>query len=341
MTRRKAYTGVRRTNFHNPAHVSGMGDRVFRGFQCLNKECTNFIFEREDRLNDFADFSIECTSCGYRHATGEIARLYDYELVQIEDGRLLDEGAFTILHDDYLKESGRFKYCVLCGALKPLECFGLHASRASKRQGECSLCKQVYNSIKNGTRLVEQHREASQKRRLYVQFGPTPKLDFEALYRRFDSRCFKCGCDLSADLEADSGEAKLGNLDHTLPVYLLWPATSENATLLCRQHNAAKAERWPGAYYSDEELRRLSALTGIDYRLLAGPAVFNPGAVNMLRDGGFVEGLFAKFARYPNELLHLRNRILEATAFDFLDAAANLSPDWRRQADGRRGSKAS
>lgn len=263
MARRASYTEVKRKNFHNPAHVSGMGDRVFRGFQCLNKECTNFIFVREDELT--ADFSIKCEKCGYEHAAGESFRIYDYDLLR--EGTKVEEGPFEILHDDYLKEAQRFKYCIICGALKPLERFGRHGSRASGRQGECVLCKNVYNSIKNQTRLVEQHREASQKRRLYTQFEEPQKLDIAAIYGRFECRCFKCGIDLSDDL---GGEVlnKVGNLDHTLPVFYLWPLTTNNATLLCRDHNGEKAEKWPGAFYSDQELRRLAALTGIEYRLM-------------------------------------------------------------------------
>ena len=53
MARRQSYTRVVRSNFQNPDHVKGMGDRVFRGFQCLNKDCTNFIFVREDGLGGF------------------------------------------------------------------------------------------------------------------------------------------------------------------------------------------------------------------------------------------------------------------------------------------------
>lgn len=148
-------------------------------------------------------------------------------------------------------------------------------------------------------------------------------------------RCFKCGVDLSGDLSGDVPQ-KLGNLDHTLPVYYLWPLTTNNATLLCRDHNREKAEKWPGAFYTVQELRKLSALTGIDYRLMAGDPVFNPETLDWLKNPEFIEALFEKFALYPNELLRLRNRILERTGFDFLNTAARISPDWRRAADALR-----
>lgn len=330
MARRAAYTKIKRKNFAQPVHVAGMGDKVFRGFQCLSKDCTNFIFVSDEDIGP--DFSLSCPACKFTHAAGEVVTLYDYELVDERDESIVETGAFEILHDDYLAEADRFKYCIVCGALKPLELFDRHNARKSGRQGECNLCKQVYNSIKNQTRLVEQHREASQKRRLYTQFEDPSKLNIAAIYERFGNCCFKCGTDLQADLGGEIAK-KLGNLDHTLPVYYLWPLTTDNATLLCSRHNGEKAEKWPGAYYSDAELKKLAALTGIEYKLLAGAPVFNPQALGELKAPAFVEKLFEKFARYPDELLRLRNRIKAATAFDFLENAPKLSPAWKAKAD--------
>jgi len=333
MARRAAYTKVERKNFSRPAHVQGMGDKLWRGFQCLNPECTNPIVVKDEEIT--GDFSITCDRCGFIHQAGEVRKVYDYELIDKRDGSVIEAGPFDILHDDYINEAQRLKYCIICGALKPIELFDIHNARpGTGRQGECNLCKQVYNSIKNQTRTVDQHREASQKRRLYTQFE-AGKIDLEAIYGRFDRCCFKCGRDLADDLKAGGG-AKSGNLDHTLPVFWLWPLSTDNATLLCRQHNGEKAEKWPSAFYNDDELRRLSALTGIDYRVLAGRPFFNPEALDHLQKGDFVEALFEKFARYPEELLRLRNRVLAATGFDFLTSSARLSGAWRERADAMR-----
>ena len=307
-----------------------MGDKLWRGFQCLNPECTNDIVVRDDEVT--ADFHIVCQRCGFEHQAGEVLKLYDYELLDRRDGSSIESGPFEILHDDYLGEATRLKYCIICSALKPLDLFDVHNARpGTGRQGECNLCKQVYNGIKNQTRTADQHREASQNRRLYTQFA-AGKIDLAAIYERFEGRCFKCGKDLTADIAAGQG-AKAGNLDHTLPVYYLWPLTTQNATLLCREHNGEKAEKWPSAFYSDPELRRLAALTGIPYRELAGAPYFNPEALARLKEDGFVERLFEKFARYPEELLRLRNRVLAATGSDFLSAAKALSDAWRERAD--------
>ncbi|MCR6650024.1 MAG: hypothetical protein NVV73_00375 [Cellvibrionaceae bacterium] len=296
----------------------------------MNKECKNLIFVQVERIDP--DFEYICDKCGFEHKAGETTTLYNYELIDERDKSLIEAGSFQLLHDDYVGESKEYKYCIVCGALKPFELFDVHGSRQTGRQGECRLCKQVYNGIKNQTRLTEQHREASQKRRLYTHFEDREKMDVAIIYARFGNCCFKCGTDLSSDLTAGAAK-KEGNLDHTLPVFYLWPLTTDSATLLCREHNGEKAEKWPGAYYTDAELRRLSALTGIEHRLMAGAPRFNPIALAKLRDAAFIESLFEKFARYPHELLRLRNRILAETGFDFLDINANISPEWRRRAD--------
>lgn len=327
MARRPTYTEFERTNFSNPDHVE---DKTFRGFQCLNKECKNFLFIKTETIDP--DFEYTCDVCGFVHKAGETTELYDYTLTDKRDGSTIQQGCFEILHDDYVGESKEYKYCIICGTLKPFELFGVHRSRRTGRQGECRICKQVYNSIKNQTRLVEQHREASQKRRLYTHFEEREKMDIAAIYERFGNQCFKCGIDLASDLAAGVAK-KEGNLDHTLPVFYLWPLTTNNATLLCREHNGEKAEKWPSVYYSDAELRRLSALTAIEYSELSGEPIFNPDALKTLEDPSFVEALFEKFARHPDELLRLRNRILRETGFDFLDTSAKISPDWKLQAD--------
>lgn len=206
MARRTAYTKVKRLNFSNPDHVKGMGDKTFRGFQCLNKECKNLIFVQVERIDP--DFEYICDKCGFEHKAGETTTLYNYELIDERDKSLIEAGSFQLLHDDYVGESKEYKYCIVCGALKPFELFDVHGSRQTGRQGECRLCKQVYNGIKNQTRLTEQHREASQKRRLYTHFEDREKMDVAIIYARFGNCCFKCGTDLSSDLTAGAAKKK-------------------------------------------------------------------------------------------------------------------------------------
>jgi hypothetical protein len=332
MGRRKAYTEVRKENQIRAEHVKGMGDVVFKGFQCLNPQCTQFIFVRKEDISEF--FEIPCPSCGFLHKYGDESRFYDYKLVDLRDESVIREGTFAILHDDYVEEAGEFKYCIICNTLKPLELFDRHSPRKSKRQGECRLCKAVYNDLKNPTRTPDQHREAAQKRRLYVELTGGAKIDSKLIYQRFGYRCFKCNADLSDDV-LQSPIRRVGNLDHTLPAKYLWPLTSDNATLLCSRHNGEKAEKWPREFYSDEELKRLVGKTGIAYDLLAGSPVYNPDALGKLREAAFVDTLLAKYAAYMDEMILVRNRILRATDFDMFAVSETLSGTWIEEADRR------
>ena len=329
MARRSPYSKVNKTNQIRADHVKGMGDVVFKGFQCLNPYCTEYIFERQDRIGE--DFSIECPSCGYIHESGKETKFYDYSMdVNDENGVPISvaSGEFTIYHDDYIAEAKQYKYCIVCNSMKPLECFDLHSSRASGRQGECRLCKKAYNEIKNGTRLSDQHREAAQKRRLLLDIAGSPKINSREIEARYSSKCFCCGKDLSGVV--DKVEKPL---DHTLPVYYLWPLSTENATLLCRECNGNKSGAWPSAFYDDPHLRRLAILTGFDYDLLSGEPQYNPVAIEALHDPDKVDALFVKFAAYMPEVIKLRNRILRDTGYDFFSVSKTISEAYIRQAN--------
>lgn len=332
MARRAAYTKVEKSNRVVSKFAKGNGDVLFRGFHCLNPDCDEFIFVRDEAIGE--DFKIVCPTCKFEHRAGETSVFFDYELRDKQTKKSIETGLFEVLHDDYIGEAKGFKYCVLCSTLKPLELFDRHSARKTERQSECNLCKQLYNSIKNQTRLADQHREASQKRRLYTDLTETRRIDIAAIYKKYDNKCFKCGVDLSRDRAG--GKADLaGNLDHTLPVKLLWPLTTDNATLLCKEHNGEKAEKWPSEYYSDAELRKLAPLVGIDYRILKGKPVYNPSAIEKLKNPSSVEALFIKYAAYSDELIGLRNRILKATGFDFFKTWNKISKDWVSKANDR------
>jgi len=308
-----------------------MGDVAFLGFQCLNYQCTTFISIPEV---DFSEgFSIVCPDCGYVMEDGSATKFFDYELVERNPdtrgvARLIETGTFEVEHKEYIEASLRYKYCLLCNTLKPLEAFGNHSARVTGRQGECTVCKNLYNAIKNQTRVPDQHREASQKRRLYIDVaGASEKLDTKTIFSRFGGKCFKCG-ELLVD---ESGHPIPGahQLDHTLPAYYLWPMTTDNATLLCRKHNNEKSGSWPSAYYSRTELRALSAKTGIDYDVLSGAPAINPDAITYLSDPGHVLDLLSKYAPYMNEIIKLRNRILTTAEFDFFESVeGQIAQHW-------------
>jgi len=325
MTRRKPYTKVVKKNRIRADYAKGMGDITFKGFQCLSSECQEFILVRKDKIGD--DFEIVCPTCGYAMRSGDETRFFEYEMTDLRDNSIIEDGAFTILHDDYIEESHEYKYCVLCSTIKPLSLFDRHSSRRSGRQSECRLCKAVYNSIKNQTRLTDQHREAAQKRRMYLDLSGGSRIDSQKIHKRFGHKCFKCKRDLRGV------EAKGRPLDHTLPVSFLWPLTTENATLLCREHNGEKSGKWPSGYYSDKELKKLAVLTGIPYDTLAGSPHFNPDAIEQLKNPDHVDQLFNKYAAYMPEVIKLRNKILEHEGFDFFDHSETISPAWVREAN--------
>lgn len=327
MVRRKPYTKVSKSNQVRAKHVKGMGDVVFKSFQCLNSECREFLFIRKDDIGE--NFSITCPACGYVLESGAVTDFYSYDLINSRSNTVIQKGQLSILHDDYLDEAQEYKYCIICNTLKPLYMFDKHKARKSKRQGECRLCKTIYNSIKNQTRIIDQHREAAQKRKLYVELSGQAKIDSSKVLKRFSYKCFKCGKDLS-DVESE----KERPLDHTLAIYYLWSMTTENATLLCRDCNGEKAGRWPSEYYSTDDLKRLAVLTGIDFDLLSGNPKYNPEAIERLKESQLVDQLLVKFGAYKSEVIKLRNRLLQDTRFDFFQYATAISQTWVKEADG-------
>lgn len=316
MPRRSPYSRVAKKDQIRADHVKGMGDVTFLGFQCLNPLCTEFMYVREDEVGE--DFSIICPECGYEICSGGETKFYDYDVI-VED-QVVESGEFTIYHDDYVFEAERYKYCIVCNTLKPLSYFDHHAARKSGRQGECRLCKKAYNEIKNGTRLTDQHREAAQKRRLLLDVAGSPKIQSSVIRERYKCHCFNCNKDLS-----HVASEKDRPLDHTLPVFYLWPLSTENATLLCRKCNSEKSGKWPSEFYDDAHLRELAIKTGIDYLLLSGDPQYNPEAIAALKDEATVDKLLEKYAAYMDEVIKLRNRILKDTGFDFFSVSSSIS----------------
>lgn len=316
MARRTPYTKVLKENQIREDHVKGMGDELYKGFQCLNSSCKNFLFVRNDEIHE--EFVIECPKCHFILKSGGETKFYDYKLKHTVENRIIEEGEFTILHDDYINESQEYKYCIVCNTLKPT--FLFDSARVSGRQGECRLCKAVYNSIKNQSRITDQHREAAQKRRMYLDLSGQHKIDSEVIHERFNFKCFKCGKDLS-NVES----AKERPLDHTLPIYYLFPLDSQNTTLLCHDHNGKKSGKWPSEYYTTEELKKLSIITGIDFDILRGKPFYNPEAIENLKNSEIVDALLTKYSAYIDEIIKLRNRLVKEISFDFFKYSKIIS----------------
>lgn len=327
MARRAAYTEVRKVGQERPEHVQGMGDVLFKRFQCLAPTCQCFITVKVGEIGE--DFTIPCPECGFVHASGSETKFFGYDLYHKEEKKVIESGEFVVLHDDYIAEAKLHKYCLLCYVMKPVELFSRHASRESGYQGECQACKLIYNSIKNQTRITDQHREAAQRRRLYLQLAAsTERINSKVVFDRFFGKCFNCEKTMTFTAKGK----RSFDLDHTLPASLLWPMRTENSTLLCSTCNNEKHDEWPSKFYkSKEKLKRLAVLTGYPYDLLAGEPVINSEAVDLiLRD---VNGFLETWIPYPNEIKKVRHLLIEHANVDIFEHAVNVPTHLRDEGE--------
>jgi 5-methylcytosine-specific restriction endonuclease McrA len=323
MARRAGYTEVQKQGQERPEHVQGMGDVIFKHFQCLAPTCENFITVKVSDIGE--DFSIVCSVCGFSHKSGGETKCFDYKLYHKVKKKTIETGAFVVLHDDYVAEAKLHKYCILCYTMKPVELFSRHASRNSGYQGECQSCKTIYNGIKNQTRITDQHREAAQRRRLYMQLAADDnKIDSRLVFDKFGGKCFNCE---KALVFVPKGKRSF-DLDHTLPASLLWPMRTDNSTLLCSACNNEKHGEWPAKFYkSKEKLKKLAVLTGYPYVLLSGQAVLNQEAVeSILQD---VDGFLQTWIPYPKEIKKVRRLLIQHGVGDIFEHAANVPPHLR------------
>lgn len=139
-------------------------------------------------------------------------------------------------------------------------------------QLECKACKKFFvNAPLNPQRNAQQFKEDGLRRRaievlintlldrnlIHFEFEHRTKKEFSRyIWEKFGKRCFKCG--------PDSEPIALGDmaLDHTMPLAYLY-RLDETATCLCSSHNSQKSDHFPVDYYSEEELIRLSKITGL------------------------------------------------------------------------------
>ncbi len=139
-------------------------------------------------------------------------------------------------------------------------------------QLECKACKKFFvNAPLNPQRNAQQFKEDGLRRRaievlvntllkknlIHFEFERRTKKEFSRyIWEKFDKRCFKCGPDSDPISLEDMA------LDHTMPLAYLY-RLDETATCLCSSHNSQKSDHFPVDYYSEEELVRLSSITGL------------------------------------------------------------------------------
>lgn len=144
-------------------------------------------------------------------------------------------------------------------------------------QLECRVCKKfAVNAALNPQRTADQMKEDGQRRRafehLIAELDKNSKsLSFRQLtgselttfiWEKFGRACFNCGKPIL--------KRKDMHLDHTRPLAMLWPL-DETATCLCAACNSSKRDRFPADFYDQEQLTRLSEMTGIALSDLSNP----------------------------------------------------------------------
>jgi hypothetical protein len=164
------------------------------------------------------------------------------------------------------------KKCSYCGRLLPVDperlgvlAFHKHNAKISKHQNECRACKKWrINDSFNPKRTTDQLHESSVITRERKIFLREPEILQEIkdrtgaglkskVWERFGRKCFRCSKDVALnDFQ----------LDHTRPLAYLWPI-DEFATCLCAECNNEKKEKFPVDFYKPQELKRLSAITGL------------------------------------------------------------------------------
>lgn len=148
-------------------------------------------------------------------------------------------------------------------------------------QLECKACKKFFvNMPLNPQRNAQQFKEDGLRRRaievlvnhlldrnlVHFEFEKKTKRQFaEYILEKFDYKCFKCGKQLTVSEM---------NLDHTMPLAYLY-RLDESATCLCDSCNSQKSDHFPVDYYTEEELIRLSKITGLELSILHSKKVNN------------------------------------------------------------------
>ena len=159
-----------------------------------------------------------------------------------------------------------WKQCNVCGRILPAHTFSGHKKWGPlEKQMECRNCKSVINANLNPKRTKEQLHESSVKRRIadLLPEGENEKSNYKDLFKRFNSKCFKTGKKL------DINDRDSWRVDHILPSKYLYPLTITNTALLSKDANANKSDRWPSKYFTNNELKKLSSITGANLSLIS------------------------------------------------------------------------
>ena len=242
------------------------------GFVCINCGQQNHVSIGQTLIGSadaYEDAMWSCVKCLYVHSKDSALPFKNWPLAatlaQSLPAQRFWRGFFRTCTE---YPSSYYKQCNSCGRILPFPAFSRHVKWFPlELQMECRACKGSVNAILNPKRTRQQLHEAAVRRRvadLLLQGINTP-VDIDDLFKRFDSKCFKCGQTL------DQTATRTWEIDHVLPSRYLHPLKVENAALLCKGCNNSKHGRWPSQFYTNSELIELSKRTGADLTLLASP----------------------------------------------------------------------
>ena len=262
------------TNKTGISRIQGGGFHdAWVGFACVKCGHVNTLRVGESLLSpEIAHASAiwRCEACAFVHSAN--ADLPDWPHWQAEyrvatstAAQRFWQGFFRIYTE---KASSYWKLCNTCGRVQPFHAFSRHVGWGPlELQMECRGCKGAINAVLNPKRTKEQLHESALRRRVadLLLEGENQKLSFADLFARFGHQCFKTGKPLNIK------ERSTWQVDHILPSRYLYPLTLENACLLSSEVNQNKKARWPGEFFTNDELMRLAEITGANLALLASP----------------------------------------------------------------------
>lgn len=261
-------TTVNRTRIDRIERVPAFDAWV--GFVCLRCSTLNHVRIGLELLNPqlaFENAKWECQKCHYVHSKKSNLPFQNWPKSAIAH-RSLPAQRFWIGFFRTATEhaSSYWKQCNACGRVLPFQAFSKHSAWGPlELQMECRSCKGGINAVLNPLRTAEQMQESAVRRRVadLLLRGVNKPIKVEDLFRRFQSKCFKCSRKLDPKIRSSWA------IDHILPSRYLYPLKLENSALLCTDCNNKKRDRWPSEFYTNNQMIKLSQIAEADLELLA------------------------------------------------------------------------
>jgi len=253
--------------------IKGIGIKVhdaWIGYVCIDCDKLNLFSIGSILLNPeetYLNAEWKCKKCGYLHSKISALPFKEWPSEYTDPDSIkcqrFWQAFFRIATEN---KEAYWKQCNACGRILPANAFSRHQGWGLlEKQMECRSCKGAINAYLNPRRTKQQLHEANLKRRVgdLLLEGENERIDINALFKRFNGKCFKTGVKLRKI------ERKSWAIDHILPSSCLYPLTTENAALLSKEANNNKRTKWPSHFYTNSELIRLARITGADLSLLS------------------------------------------------------------------------